>query len=328
MKIIISLAPVLIFVFFLIFIDSFKLIRLKTILICFFWGMLSAGIAYVLNNFLYQHCGLSPVTMSKYAAPFIEEGIKVLILLVLIGMNRIAFVIDGIIYAFSIGAGFSVIENIYYLHKLPVDLIMVWIMRGFGTALMHGGATTLFAVFVMIQVNRSRSLLYGYVLGLFAAIVLHALYNHFLIDPLYSTLFIVLVWPLALLFTFQYSENSIRKGLYNEFDSELELLIKFKRREFRNTRAGQYINKLRDSFPKEVLFDMLNYIKLYAEISIHAKRNLMLKEAGLAFEPDKEFNIKLLNLKELEKNIGKTGLIAMSPIMKIRKKDLWKLNIQ
>ena len=32
-------------------------------------------------------------------------------------------------------------------------------------------------------------------------------------------------------------------------------------------------------------------------------------------------------LKELEKNIGQTGMFAISPILKIKKKDLWKLSL-
>ena len=47
--------------------------------------------------------------------------------------------IDAAIYGFAVGAGFAFIENIYYLHSLEHHKIVVWIIRGLGTAVMHGG---------------------------------------------------------------------------------------------------------------------------------------------------------------------------------------------
>ena len=73
------------------------------------------------------------------------------------------------------------------------------------------------------------------------------------------------------------------------------------------------------------MFDLLCYIRIYLELSIRAKTNLMLKESGFPVKND-DVKDKLNELKYLTKNIGKAGLLAISPILRMNKKDVWKLN--
>ena len=60
--------------------------------------------------------------------------------------NRIGFKLDAIICGFAIGAGFSVIENIFYLARFPELTTSVRLVRGLGTAVMHGATTAILAV--------------------------------------------------------------------------------------------------------------------------------------------------------------------------------------
>ena len=55
--------------------------------------------------------------------------------------NRIGYKLDAVISGFAIGAGFSVIENIFYLARFPELTTAVWLVRGLGTAVMRRGAT-------------------------------------------------------------------------------------------------------------------------------------------------------------------------------------------
>ena len=52
-----------------------------------------------------------------------------------------------------------------------------------------------------------------------------------------------------------------------------------------------------------------------------------MKEAGFEIEKDSSLDEKLKEFKYLEKSIGKTGLLAISPVFRFKNKDLWKINM-
>ena len=59
-------------------------------------------------------------------------------MIALFRINRIGYKLDAVISGFAIGAGFSVVENIFYLTMFPEYGTGTWLVRGFGTAIMHG----------------------------------------------------------------------------------------------------------------------------------------------------------------------------------------------
>ena len=74
----------------------------------------------------------------------------------------------------------------YFLEIVEDAGIGTWIVRGFGTAIMHGGATAIFAVMgvAMLEAAPSAQLrMRALVPGLGVAIVLHSAYNHLLTSP-------------------------------------------------------------------------------------------------------------------------------------------------
>ena len=82
---------------------------------------------------------------SRFVAPWIEEALKALAIVALFAFNRIGYKLDAVISGFAIGAGFSVVENIFYLWRFPDLSAPVWMVRGLGTAVMHGTTTAVLA---------------------------------------------------------------------------------------------------------------------------------------------------------------------------------------
>ncbi|MBK6982075.1 MAG: PrsW family intramembrane metalloprotease [Betaproteobacteria bacterium] len=74
----------------------------------------------------------------------------------LILAHRVGFLVDAAIFGFAVGAGFAAVENLHYLGLAPDAGMGTWIVRGFGTAIMHGGATAIFAVMGLAMRDRSR----------------------------------------------------------------------------------------------------------------------------------------------------------------------------
>ena len=329
LKFLVALIPVFLYLVLLLYLDSIKLIRKHLLLACLGWGFVSAAVCYAANTAIMSLSGLEFEKYSMFVAPFVEETIKFSFLWFMIQRNKVGFMIDGAIYGFSVGAGFSFVENLFYLfqYAAPGDNLMIWIIRGFGTAVMHGGAVAVTAIICMSALNRKSNTLPAALSGLAAAVVIHGIFNSFLLTPLISTLLILLIIPLTILFIFNLNERSIRNWLELEFDSEATMLRMITKGQFASTKTGGYLVSLKNHFPPEVLVDLYCYISLYLELSMKAKCHIMLKEADLPIPPDPSLSPKLKELKALRKNIGKSACLAIAPVLKMSRKDLWKLSL-
>lgn len=324
MDVVLSLFPVVLFLVFLFLFDSFKLVVLKYLLIAVVWGIASAGIAYLFNTKVSYL--ISFEVLSQYIAPGVEELLKILLILLLLKQKKIGFMIDASIYGFAIGAGFALTENIVYLQNTSDPNLLIWIVRGFGTSIMHGGCTALFAMILISARTRSRKIGAYFPLALVVAYFIHALFNHFYISPVVQTLGIIVLLPVVFTVMFRYNENQLQNWLEIEFSSEIELLKTINKGQFSTTKSGQYLASLKSKFSNEILVDMYCYIELYMELSVKAKRNLMLKENGFPpiIEPD--ISDKLKELMQLRKQIGKLGELTLSPLIRMNYRDLWKLS--
>ena len=142
----VALSPVLVFLGALVYLDSFKLVSLGAVIGAIAVGGAAAGLSYSLNGQLLDLLRMEFVSYSRYASPWLEESLKAALLVYLIRSRRVGMLVDAAIYGFAIGSGFALVENFYYLATRPDAHIAVQVIRGFGTAIMHGGATAIFAI--------------------------------------------------------------------------------------------------------------------------------------------------------------------------------------
>ncbi|MCK9219932.1 MAG: PrsW family glutamic-type intramembrane protease [Bacteroidales bacterium] len=328
-KIAVSLIPVFLLLILLLYLDSMKLVNMQLLLLCLMWGVVSAGLSFFCNTYLIYLLGFTFDHYSGFVAPFIEELLKLSFLWILIRKNKIGFMIDGAIYGFSIGAVFSFCENLFYLFSYAGDEgnLMVWITRGFGTAVMHCGTTAIFGILCMSALNRRSNLAMATTTGALAAILIHGIFNQFLLSPLISTVLVLVIVPISIVLIFQENEKTIRNWLELEFDSEVAILRMIKKGRFSETKTGEFLLSVKHHFPKEEVFDMYCFISLYLELSLKAKSHLMLKENDLVLPPDPEIPAKLKELKALERSIGRAGYLAIVPVLRMNRKDLWKISL-
>ncbi len=263
---------------------------------------------------------------SRYIAPIIEELLKVLLIIYLIKSRKIGFMVDAAIFGFAIGAGFAFIENIYYLQNLQSSNILLWIIRGFGTAVMHGGTTAIYGILTKGLLDRySSEKFYFFIPGLLLAILTHSFFNHFLFSPVYMTLGQLILLPIIIIVVFKHSEKITREWLEIGFDSDVWLLEYINSGHISDTKIGKYLHSLKDKFSGEIVADMLCLLRIHLELAVRAKGILMMREAGFKNPIDPEIKSKFAELKYLEKSIGKTGKLAMSPILHTTSQDLWQM---
>lgn len=322
-----ALLPAFLFLIFLFVLDSFKLVLIRFILLALGWGVLCTVIAYYLNNLLVWQLSLTFNSLSIYLAPATEELLKIVFIIVLIKLKRIGFMIDAVIYGFAVGAGFALAENVFYLYTNNDPNLLVWIIRGLGTSIMHGGCTALFALIVVGVKSRNSLQIVHFFLAFVVAYLIHSVFNHFFITPILQTAGIVIILPLLFITIFNINERQLQNWLEIEFANEVELLKMINKGQFLNTKAGEYLNSLKTKFKGEVILDMYCFISLYLELSIKAKRNIMLKESGFEAIVEPDLQRKLYELRQLRKQIGKTAEITLSPLIKLNYRSLWKLKI-
>lgn len=324
----VALLPVLIFLGALVYLDSYKLVGLKTVLCVIAAGGLLTVVGYFLHDFLLQQTGIDFRTFSRYVSPITEETLKALIVVYLFRSHRIGFLVDSAIMGFAVGAGFAVVENIYYLWSAAQTNIVVWIVRGFGTAIMHGAVTAIFAIVSQTLTERNmKAHPLRYLPGLAAAIALHSMFNHFVLPPILMTLSILFLLPPLLYLVFRKSAEHMHEWLELDFDADALLLQQINEGEFGETKIGRFLHDLKSRFEGPVVVDMLCYLRLYTELALRAKGVLLMRENGLDVEVGERTQEKFAELDYLEKSIGKTGLMAMRPFLHMTRKDLWQLYV-
>jgi RsiW-degrading membrane proteinase PrsW (M82 family) len=314
-----GLAPVLCFLGALVLLDSYKLVRLRWVVMAVVGGMAIAGIAYFVNGELLERFDFRFYT--RYVSPFIEETLKALAIVALVRAHRIGFLVDAAIFGFAVGAGFALVENLDYLSMAPHSGIGTWFVRGFGTAIMHGGATAIFAVASVALLGRA----YAYIPGFALAVVLHSAFNHFFFSPLASTAGVAIVMPLLLNAVFARSETAVGDWLGRGFDADAEMLELINSGQLSGSPVGRYLHQLKDRFQGLVVADLLAYLRLYTELALRAKGVLMMRESGFDAPVDEATREKFAELRYLEKSVGRTGLLAIQPMLHMSHKDLWQL---
>lgn len=324
----VALVPVVAFLAALLLMDSFKLVPGRAILGALLAGALAALGASALNHHLADAYALPLPLLSRYVAPVTEETLKAIYVLYLVRRGRIGFLVDAAILGFAVGTGFALFENAEYLRARTDRHLLLWMVRGFGTALLHGGCTALLATLTKALHDRQAGSwpgLLAFLPGLLLAAGLHSLFNHFLLPPVATTLLLLVVLPALMIAVFERSERATRDWLGLGLDTDLELLGAILKGAVLRTRAGAYLESLKARFAGPVVADMLCLIRIQLELQIRAKGLLLAREAGLEAPVGEDVRANLQELRYLEKSVGRTGLLALKPILRRSSRELWQV---
>jgi RsiW-degrading membrane proteinase PrsW (M82 family) len=322
-----SLLPVVVFLVVLHILDGYKLVELRELTECFVAGMVLAVVSYFTNSRAIGILKYDVVTYSRFAAPVAEEFLKAAFMIVLFARNRIGFMIDAAVTGFAVGAGFSLSENFYYLYNLSDANLGVLIVRGFGTAVMHGGATAIFGVMGQGLTER-RAVVNPLMLlpGLAVAVVIHGAYNYFQSSALLAAVVMLVTVPMILFFVFAKSEHGIHTWLLHDYESHEHLLKDIEDGEFTHSEAGRFIVAVSDKFDPEVVADLFAYIRLHTELAVRADKVSLAHETGEKLADGHALHESFKKLHALEKSIGPAAMLALWPHLHFTRRELWELN--
>jgi RsiW-degrading membrane proteinase PrsW (M82 family) len=322
----VGFAPVMLFLAGLVFMDSYKLVRRGAIALALLAGAGAALAAFGIHLLVLGPLHVGETTLRHTIAPVVEETLKALYVLWLVRAEKVGFMVDAGIQGFAVGTGFALVENVYYASAIGAGSLPLWLVRGLGTAVMHGATTAVVGILAKDLADRSggRSLA-PFLPGLVLAMVVHALFNRLTINPLLTTAVLLVTMPLLLFVVFERSEKATRDWLGTGMDHEVELLEQVLGGEIAETRIGAYLETLKSRFPGPMVGDMLCLLRIHLELSLRAKGMLIARAAGVAVEPDEHVRANLAEMAWLEKAIGPTGRMAILPFMKTSSRDLWQL---
>jgi RsiW-degrading membrane proteinase PrsW (M82 family) len=322
----VGLLPVLLFLLALRMLDSFKLVTRADTVAAIGIGAAAALAALSLNSVLLSRAGLDPIPLRRYVAPALEETLKALYVFHLIRRARVGFTVDAAFHGFAIGTGFALVENVYYAWAEAGGGLALWLVRGLGTAVMHGSTTAIVAIVGKVLTDRrGRPALASLLPGLAVAVLLHSLFNHFVLDPLLSTAVLLGGMPVLLLAVFERSERATQEWLGTGMDDEVEVLESIVSGRVSETHIGAYLTTLRERFPGAVVGDMLCCLQIHLELAIRAKGILLARSAGIDLPVGDDVRANFEELHFLKRSIGPTGVLAISPLLHTSSRDLWQI---
>lgn len=320
-----ALIPIPLFVLVLLLMDAFALTDRKRIALMMLSGALCCFLCRFLSFIL--GCGGSLLAVS-----FIEEFLKGTIVLRLALRRKIGLLGDATIYGSSIGVGFGMADNVLKLATGASGISAAHsILLGFEAAVMHVGCTSLLAMVLIMAMQgkfgeeASKKRL-GVVVAFVAAIAVHFVHALEPLPPLVLTSILVVYFGISKYSLFKKNERYIHDWIDSSIGNDVALLASMRKGELSETNAGKYLLSLKERFDPEVFFDMLCYISEYLNLSIAAKSNLILKEAGFEADRSEENAKRLQELKSLKKRIGASGELALTPIVDIKNVDRWAVN--
>lgn len=187
-----ALIPLCIVVPTYLWLDRWEAEPVRLQVLAFLWGAVVAVVgAYFLNTLsllvLARADWTDPLaTGAVYVAPVVEETLKGLGIVLIYVFRKREFdgIIDGVVYAGLIGAGFAFTENILYLGQAytsggPDALSATFVVRGLMGPFGHPLFTACIGIGLGIAVvSRHRGVRLGAILaGWVAAILLHGIWN-------------------------------------------------------------------------------------------------------------------------------------------------------
>ena len=327
-----ALLPVLVYIFVVFELDSFAFLNVKKLLMLVGSGMLAAlfclGLFWVLDSFV-------PVKVSDFLYPLLEELIKPIPLLVMARRKKIVFFIDSVICGATVGGGFAILENIFYLVLGEPLALGTVLFRSLEVSLIHMGCTALMASAFMFLVRleeRAKAKLSIKTSDVAMAVmllvlppVIHSCHNAFHFNPVVQFAVVFGVMAGLLVWTYQYDGDMIHRWLDRGLDKQVSLLQAIKEGHLGDTKTGQFLMSVKETFPPELFFDIICYVQLNIELSVAAKSRFMMREAGLDIPLDPEQKETYLSqYKEfmiLEKQLDKVARMTIAPVVKFYPAD-------
>jgi protease PrsW len=329
----IALLPVLVLTAVFIWLDVFRLMRLWETLALLLLGGIAAAAAYPLSGAFLDSLPIGFSNYSRFVAPWIEEALKAIVIISLFRFNRIGFKVDAVISGFAVGAGFSVVENIFYLMRFPDVASAVWMVRGLGTAIMHGTTLAILAAIAHELAERetrgaARDFDFNplwFVPGFLAAVAIHTLFNQFPEQPMLAMLGMLVLAPLVLMAIFRFGAGEARQWLAVEQEAHRALLETLSAGRFPDDADGRRIAAFAARAGAQTGDLIREYWELLTRLVLTSEE-ILLQQSADAERVKTDSAAAFARLAELKRELGRSTMAALTPLLPFSRNDYWELS--
>ena len=330
----VALIPVLVMLAIFVWLDTFALMSLKEVSVLLLLGAVGALAAWPVSGRLLDTLPIGFSLYSRFIAPWIEEAIKAAIMILLFRMNRIGYKLDAVISGFAVGAGFSVVENIVYLTIFPDYGTGTWLVRGFGTAIMHGTTLAVLAAIAHEFAERETreavadydfSLIW-FIPGYGVAVALHTAFNQFPDRPMISMTGAILVAPIALIAILNFGTAEAQRWLAAECAEHKAQLDALRAGRWPDGAAGKKIAALAERLDPEAARRIRRYWELKAWLVAEAEETMMEEAAGEVEFDASAVRAAFAELDGLKGALGRSTFAAMQALLPFSRNDYWEIS--
>jgi RsiW-degrading membrane proteinase PrsW (M82 family) len=330
----VALIPVLVMLATFVWLDAFALLSLKEVSVLLLLGAIGAFVAWPVSGRLLDTLPIGFSFYSRFVAPWIEEAIKAAIMILLFRLNRIGYKLDAVISGFAIGAGFSVVENIFYLATFPNYGTGTWLVRGFGTAIMHGTTLAVLAAIAHEFAERETreaaadfdfSVMW-FVPGYGVAVALHTAFNQFPDRPMIAMMAAILVAPIALIFILNFGTAEAQRWLAAECAEHRAQVEALRAGRWPEGVAGKKLAALAERLDPESAKRIRRYWELQAWLVAEAEETMMEEAAGDADFDPAAVRAAFAELDGLKRALGHSTFAAVQALLPFSRNDRWEVS--
>lgn len=311
----------LVFLYVIYALDLYSSGSFRTVVICFVWGVVAFGLAYVLNttimtSVLQDRLGMyraeAMTTIVVLVAPIVEEIVKSLILIYFGRRPDFTYFVDGAIYGFAAGIGFSVLENLFYLSQpgSQGQGTLLAVSRSFSTCLMHGSASALVGVSIgRFRYGHGWTRLLSAILGWAAAIALHSGFNRvvefwegsaFLLGAI--GLGVGGVVLIALFIRWGLVEE--RRWIEETLGMELRVTSKEKALVRELSSVQELLRPIEERFGREKTMEVEDFLLKQAQLGIKRKSSQMLTDPRMKAQVEAQITALKEEMESLRRKVG------------------------
>ena len=329
----VALLPVLVMLGLFIWLDVFKLMTFWETVGLLLLGAVTAAAAYPVSGAFIDALPLGFSNYSRFVAPWIEEFIKGLAVVGLFWFNRIGYKLDAVISGFAIGAGFSVIENILYLSRYPELAANVWMVRGLGTAVMHGTTCAVLAATAhefAERETRDAAAEFNFnplwfIPGFLIAVAIHTAFNQFPDRPLLAMIGVLAVAPFVIMAIFRFGAVEAQKWLSEERAGTRAALEAWDAGKFPDDESGRKIAALIARSDDKTAASIREYCQLLTWLLLQAEDTLH-DQLGDTEKLHIHGKAAFERLEVLKRELGKTNVATLKALLPFSRNDYWEIS--
>ena len=328
-----ALVPVLMMLAMFVWLDVFKLMTLWELLGLLLLGGATGVLAYPISGVFIDQLPIGYSGYSRFAAPWIEEIIKALALVLLFAFNRIGFKLDAVISGFAIGAGFSVVENIIYLTRFPDLEPSTWMVRGLGTAVMHGTTVAIVAAVAhefAERETREAASDYGfnplwYVPGLVIAGLIHMGFNQFPERPMVAMIATLAIAPFLIMALFKFGALEAQDWLAKESALHKGALSAWRSGGYPDDESGRRIAALVARSDPAIGKAIRDYCEQMTALVLAAETALH-NQASDDDRVEIDAQATFARVEAARGAMGRTTFAALKPLLPFSRNDYWEVS--